>query len=234
MNKKLRLGAVCAFASLMLCAWAGPALSDPAAMPLLNIRQKYFANCMRNIEHTTMGASGNTSVESYITGLGGADAAIMQFEVNGKFDMFESWVGFSSHAPDSRVCTFELWADNVLITKVGPLRAGDQPDILKANIKGAKTINLRMIPGKYNGTASAMWGDPKLLVGVEGTSAAESLVVHVNGELFQATPSKTDKGEHISIPFPIQPGLQEYTVITNYNKKDGRVDIQYNPAKAAE
>ena len=73
MNKKLRLGAVCAFASLMLCAWAGPALSDPAAMPLLNIRQKYFANCMRNIEHTTMGASGNTSVESYITGLGGAD-----------------------------------------------------------------------------------------------------------------------------------------------------------------
>ncbi len=234
MKKKLSWGAMGALTFLALCAWTTPAFSDPAAMPLLNMRQKYFANCMRNIEHTTMGSNGNTSVESYITGLGGADAAVMQFEVNGKFDMFESWVGFSSHAPDSRICTFELWADNVLITKVGPLRAGDQPDILKGNIKGAKMINLRMIPGKYNGTASAMWGDPKLLVGVEGTAAAESLVVHVNGELFQANPSKTDQGERINIPFPIKPGLQEYTIITNYNKKDGRVDIQYNPARAGE
>ncbi|MGM9999092.1 MAG: NPCBM/NEW2 domain-containing protein [Candidatus Bruticola sp.] len=230
MNKKLSLGLVCAFVSIILSALSLPSFADPAAIPLLTLRQKYFANCMRNVEHATMGS---TDVESYITGLGGADAAIMQFEVNGKYDMFESWVGFSSNAPDNRICTFELWADNVLITKVGPMRSGDQPDILKADIKGAKMINLRMIPGKYNGTASAMWGDPKLLIGVEGTPLSDTLVVNVNGEVFKVNPQKVNNEVRINIPFSIKPGVHEYTVITNYSQKEGRADIRYNQAQPA-
>ncbi len=208
--------------------WAND--SQPAMCPLVSIRQRYFTNCMSSMEHARM--SGDMEVETSITGLGGEAAATMQYELEGKFDLFESVVGFSASAPDSRSCTFELWADNALVTKVGPLKATDAPDILRGNIKGARMITLRMVPSKYNGTAGAMWGDPKLYAGMGDKQFDDTLILHVNGELLKVTPSKVHGQTRIMLPFNLQPGRQEYKISTDYDAKEGRVDIEYKPLES--
>ena len=204
-----------------------PVSAGPAAgiVPLLSIHQGHFTNCMREFDHSRIG---ETSVESYVIGLGGAEAATMQFELNGKFDMFESMVGFSSTAPDSRMCTFELWADGKLITKVGPLKASDKPDLLRGKVKSEKNITLRMVPEKYNGTAGAMWGEPKLFTGTAGAELEKNLIVHVNGELYKMTPQKVGGGRQISIPIVVKPGVNEYKVTSNYDESSGRLDVNYS------
>lgn len=231
MNKKIisfTAGAVLLSALAVL-----PAIAKQSSQcMLLQLHQDYFTNCMGTVEHTRM--AGNKEVDSYIVGMGSGEAATIRYELKGRFDVFESMVGFRDSAPESRLCTFELWADSVLIKKIGPLRPADGPDILRGNIKKAKVITLRMVPDKYNGTAGAMWGNPKLMNGVSEEDLNDaSMVVHVNGELMQLTPDKSKGMKRVSIPFPVKPGINEYKVTTKVDEASGKMEVVYGAGTPA-
>ena len=221
MKIKLRfiISLVCLIAVLAL-----PRLCRAAVVtPLLALHQDYFTNCMAHSEHTKIG---DTEIETFIMGMGGADAATIRYELKGRFEMFESLVGFSDTAPEGRSCTFELQADGETVAKVGPLRSGESNDVLRANIKGANFITLRIIPEKYNGTASAMWGNPKLYSELKKGETPGSLVVHVNGKLHQVTPNRVNGKNQISVPFILLPGENNYIIKSVYNEEQNRADIE--------
>ncbi|MBQ7502912.1 NPCBM/NEW2 domain-containing protein [bacterium] len=200
-----------------------PRLSEAGITALIALRQDYFTNCMAHAEHAKIG---DTEIESYILGMGGADAATIRYEVKGRYDMFESIVGFSDSAPEGRICTFELLADGELITKVGPLTSGEGNEIIKGNIKGANFITLRMVPGKYNGTANAMWGDPKLYSDLKKNENPGSLVLHINGKLHQVNPNKVNGKTQISVPFILKPGQHTYIIKTSFDEEQNQADIE--------
>lgn len=213
--------------TLLLLAFALPAWSaqESTAVPLVALRYRYFTNCMTQTEHYTM--THGMEVENSILGLGGESAATIQYELKEKYDYFESLVGYADSAPSGRTCTFELLADGVLVSKVGPISSDDAPDILRGSIKNAKMITLRMVPGKYNATSGAMWGNPKVFVGVDHSKLNDTLIVHINGNLIQITPQKINGQKSIPMPFPVVPGQHTYNVETNYDENSGRVDIKY-------
>ncbi|MBQ7529288.1 NPCBM/NEW2 domain-containing protein [bacterium] len=208
---------------ISLPVWSAP---EAAYVPLVALRYHYFTNCMTQNEQFTM--TKGMEVDHSILGLGGEAAATIQYELKEKYDYFESLVGYADSAPSGRTCTFELWADGTLISKVGPISSDDAPDILRGNIKKAKMITLRMVPGKYNATSGAMWGNPKVFTGVDPSKLNDSLIVHINGNLIQTTPIKLNGKKSVSIPFPIVPGQHVYSVETDYDETSGRVNIKYH------
>ena len=205
-----------------LASLALPVSAQPVSIFLLQLPRKYYTNVMWSREHARMGG---VDINSNIMGTGGENDATMSYELQGKFDMFESLVGYLDSAPDKRRATFEVWGDGVLLQKLGPLASGSEPSTMRVMCKGVNVLVLRIVPGSYNHTASAAWGEPRLWVGVESNNIPGSVIVTTGDDSFQAMPNITNGRKEVKIPVPLAPGTHEYRLITEYDELSGQVKV---------
>lgn len=210
------LAILLALACITVPSWAS------GSVYLVLLPRKYFSNCRWDTEHARLGGS---EVDNYIIGHGSDTDATMAYEIKGKYDMFESLVGYRDNTPEGRSCTFEVWADGVRVAKVGPLSSGSC-DIIRAPIKGAKVILLRMVPSAYNATAGAMWGNPKLYFDLKDNEMPSSIIVNVDGRTYQTLPNKINDQREVNIPFPLKPGVNEYRVTTKFDETTNKLEVK--------
>lgn len=199
-----------------------PALAQSGSVFLVQLPRKYFSNCMWSTEHLRMGGN---QVSTCIMGLGGEHDATMQYELKARYDMFEAMVGFSDSAPDNRAAVFEVWGDGVMLQRMGPLSSGTDPDTIRVPIKGVNILSLRIVPEGYNATHGAVWGDPKVFSGVTKDQFPGSLIVDYNGRQFTGMPNKYMNQPELNLPIPLNPGVREYKVRTEYDQVTGKLKV---------
>ncbi len=211
---------------ILTCALLGllaiPALGDPQAFELVQMRRHYFTNTDWSTDHARLGGQ---EVLGSLVGLGGANDSTIVYDLSGKFDMLETLVGYLDSAPSNRSAVFEVWADGTLLQKMGPLISGGPPELMRVPLKGRKMLTLRIVPQRYDSTHGAAWGDPKLWANL-GDQLPGGLLMTVDGRSMQTVPNNYKGQQEVTIPVPLQPGSREYRVRTEYEPASGRVRIQ--------
>lgn len=212
-----------------LAILALPVLAEPQGVDLVLMRRHYVTNGDWSTEHQRMAGQ---EIMGCLVGHGGASDSTMVYELNGKFDMLESLVGYLDSAPDNRSAVFEVWADGVLVQKIGPLSSGQPPELMRAPLKGRKMLTLRIVPERYDSTHGAAWGNPKLWANL-GDQLPGGLLMNVDGHSMQTVSSKVEGREQVSVPLPLQPGVHEYRVRMEYNPSLGKVQVQTSEGPAS-
>jgi hypothetical protein len=199
-----------------------PALAAPQSIDLVHMRRHYFTNTDWSTDHARLGGQ---EILGSLVGLGGSNDSTIVYEIAGKFDMLETLVGYLDSAPSNRSAVFEVWADGVLLQRMGPLLSGGPPELMRVPLKGRKMLTLRIVPQRYDSTHGAAWGNPKLWSNL-GDQIPGSLLMTVNGRSMQTVPNSYKGQQEVLIPIPLHPGSREYRVKTEYEPTSGRVRIQ--------
>lgn len=216
--QKCVLVGVCAF------SLAQPCLAEnkkaPEVLPFIYTRRSFATNCSWSQEHARMGGN---DLSIYIMGHGGeADSTyrtVLERDHENKFEMFEAIIGYLDTAPEGRGATFEVWVNGTKVASKGPIFSGDPPQTIRANIKGAKDIQLRIVPERYNDTFCATWGNPMLSTIFEEESDTPTLSVSGEGHSYIEVPNSFKGVQEINFPFPIYPGTNEFLLHTEYDAK---------------
>jgi alpha-galactosidase len=99
----------------------------------------------------------------YAHGIGSRSIAEFVLDLNGQARRFRSMVGLDDHAEDKLregSVRFQLWADERLVADSGVLRVGDAPKLLEADLRGAKTLTMRLDDGGDTSNGDiADWAD---------------------------------------------------------------------------
>lgn len=222
-------------AALCLAALSTPALAKEeqnSAYPIIMLKKHYVTNCFSHNEQVRIGGD---EVNTYITGVGGEHDATARYTLEGDqrdYEMFESIIGFKDGTVEGRGATFEVWVNGVKVASKGPLISGDSPTKIRAKIKGASEVLLRIVPMKYNGTQNAIWGDPSLWK--KYVEEEEDTGITVAGEGHsERTAINTFKGENeFVLPMPLYTGTHEFVVHYEYDKERERVDYKLEHTNA--
>lgn len=224
-------------AGLCLATMAPPCWADTddimGAMPLIFVKRRYVTNCSWSSEQVRMGGN---EVTTYITGHGGEHDATARYTLDGehanKYEMFEATIGYKDSTVEGRTATFEVWVNGVKVASKGPLVSGDGTEKIRANIKGAREILLRIVPGRYNDTMNALWGDPTLFTKYTDDESEESISVHGEGHNFQTVPNPFKGESEINIPLPLYTGTHEFKIILEYDQNKKRVNYRLSHENA--
>ncbi len=201
---------------LLLCTAAALAQKIQSA-PLLSLRmaRQGFENTIWMQQRAKIG---DESVVGYIQGVGGADDALMGFELQQEWDLMEVTIGYLATTPEGRTAEFSVEGGGQVLFESGVLHSKKPGHRVKVPIKGHKRIMLRITSDQYNGTAGAAWGAPTLYSGVPASELEPTWSLEVNG---QRTPlSGQSSPREVLIPFDV-PGAEE----TEY-----RVRLRRDPA----
>ncbi len=217
--------------SLLACAaaLALPALAEPQCVDLVLMRRHYVTNGDWSTELQRMAGQ---EVQGSLVGHGGSADSTMVYQLDGKFDMIESLVGYLDSSPANRSAVFEVWADGQLIQKVGPLSSGQPPELVRAPLKGRKMLTLRIVPQRYDSTHGAAWGNPKLWAEL-GDQIPGGLLLNVDGRTSQTVSNRIEGKEQVAVPLPLQPGVREYRVRMEYDPGAGKVQVQTSEVPSA-
>lgn len=196
------------------------ALAEPQRFPVVSMPREAFENAVWDYNRAKMGKE---SVVGTIQGLGGSADAVMTYDLKGKYEYFESRVGYIDGTPSGRAAVFEVWADGVLLYATEMIRSGSEPDIIRIPVAKRQIMQLRIRPDRYEGTHGAAFGEPMLYNGV-GPDFMNTLLINNNGKISKVT--NGGKLRNVEVTVPLVPGEREYTVKVKYNEKEGRVDIE--------
>lgn len=214
----------------LLALLAVPVLGNPQTFELVQMRRHYFTNTDWSTDHARMGGQ---EILGSLVGLGGANDSTIVYDLNAKFDMLETLVGYLDSAPANRSAVFEVWADGTLLQKMGPLISGGPPELLRVPLKGRKMLTLRIVPQRYDSTHGAAWGSPRLWANL-GDQMPSGLLMTVDGRSMQTVPNNYKGQQEVTIPVPLRPGSREYRVRTEYEPASGRVRIQTEEIPATQ
>ena len=220
-------------ATLAPPSWAGRKEAPIQTFPIIMVRKRYVTNCSWSSEQVRMGGA---EVSTYLVGHGGEHDATVRYTLDGdfanKYEMFEATVGYKDNTVEGRAATFEIWVNGQKVTSKGPLVSGDKPEKIRANIKGAKEILLRIVPEHYNDTLNALWGDPMLCSKYYEDDSVTSISINGENHNFQTTPNTFKGEEEFSLPLPLYSGTHEFVVHYEYDTKRQRVDYKIEHTNA--
>lgn len=197
-----------------------PAFAEPQRFPVVSMPREAFENAVWDYNRAKMGKE---SVVGTIQGLGGSADAVMTYDLKGKYEYFESKVGYIQGTPSGRSAFFEVWADGVLLYATEMISSGQEPDIIRIPVAKRQIMQLRIRPDRYEGTHGAAFGEPMLYNGV-GPDFMNTLTINNNGKINKVT--NGSKLRNVEVSVPLEPGEHEYTVRVKYDEKAGRVDIE--------
>lgn len=99
----------------------------------------------------------------YPHGIGSRSIAEFVLDLRGQAVRFRSMVGLDDFAEDPQregSVRFQLWADEKLLADTGVLRVGDAPKLLDVDLRGARTLTMRLDDGGDTSNGDiANWGD---------------------------------------------------------------------------
>ncbi len=213
-------------ASLSIPCWSkGDAAPEMA--PLFAAKRRFVTNCIWSSEHIRMGGK---EINLSITGHGGEHDATalytLEGRMEGKYEMFEATIGYTDSSAEGRAATFEVWVNGIKASSKGPLVSGEKPEKIRVNIKGAKEIQLRIVPEHYNDTQGATWGDPTLWTKYFDDETPTTISIYGADRTMEQEPNSFKGEQEIEIPIPLFSGTHEYKLIMEYDAERQRV--KYN------
>lgn len=114
---------------------------------------------------------------TYSRGIGSRSIAEFVLDLRGQAVRFRSTVGLDDLAEDRQregSVRFQLWADEKLVADTGVMRVGDAPQLLDVDLRGARTLTMRLDDGADTSNGDiANWGDAmiQMLPGVPPPAA---------------------------------------------------------------
>lgn len=154
---------------------------------------------------------GKESVNGYIQGTGGADDALMGFELKEDWDVLDATIGYMSTTPEGRSAEFSVEAGGETLYTSGMIDSKAGASKIRVPLKGNRRFILRITAERYNGTAGAAFGAPTLLRGLSPEEMETSWNLKINGS--SSPLSGTGAPREVMIPVPVpSEGEAEYTV----------------------
>lgn len=155
---------------------------------------------------------GKESVTGYIQGTGGADDAIIGFELEEEWDLLEATVGYLATSPEGRSAEFTVEADGTVLYSSGPLESKGDVAKIRVPLQGHKRILLRISSERYNGTAGAAFGAPKLYRGLSPEELQTTWNLRIGGSTAPLSGSGAPREVMVPLPVPSEAeGEAEYT-----------------------
>ncbi len=165
---------------LVVCLLVTAAWAKIESVPLLALRmaRQGFENTIWMEQRAKIGSD---SVSGYIQGTGGADDALMGFELADQWDVLDVTIGFLATTPEGRSAEFMVEAGGVVLYESGPIESKSPATKVRVPLKGQKRIMLRITSDRYNGTAGAAWGAPTLVRGLSPEQIEASWSLQLDG-----------------------------------------------------
>ncbi|MCJ8157772.1 NPCBM/NEW2 domain-containing protein [Sphingomonas sp. LaA6.9] len=127
-------------------------------------------------------------------GIGSRSIAELVLDLRGQALRFRSTVGLDDFADDKQregSVRFQLWADEKLVADSGVLRVGDASKILDVDLRGARTLTMRIDDGGDTSNGDiANWGDAMIEM-VAGAAAPTAYVAPAAPHPVIALPDRT-------------------------------------------
>ena len=124
---------------------------------------------------------GKDSVVGYIQGIGGADDAIMVFNLEDDWDLLEATVGFLATTPEGREAEFFVEAGGKTLYSSGLMESGGPSQKIRVPLNGNRNFLIRISADHYNGTAGGAFGAPTVYKGLSAEELELSWTLDVNG-----------------------------------------------------
>lgn len=155
---------------------------------------------------------GKESVVGYIQGTGGADDAIIGYQLEEEWDLLETTVGYLATSPEGRSASFSVEADGKELYNSGPLESKGDVAKIRVPLKGHKRILLRITSDRYNGTAGAAFGAPTLYRGLPPEELETTWNLRFQGSTSPLTGSGAPREVMVPLPVPSEAEAEaEYT-----------------------
>lgn len=145
---------------------------------------------------------GSKPVNGYIQGTGGADDALMGFQMDDGWDLLEVTVGYLATTPEGRSAEFSVESDGDTLYTIGPIESKAEGSRIRVPLKGRKRLLLRISPERYNGTAGAAWGAPTLYRGLPASELEATWNLKVDGSSSPLSGSGAPNKVMVPIPVP--------------------------------
>ncbi len=191
--------------TLLTAAWA-----KVESAPLLALRtaRQGYENMIWMDQRVKIGKE---SVTGYIQGTGGADDAIIGFELEDDWQMLETTVGYLATTPEGRTAEFTVEAGGEVLYNSGPLESKGDVAKIRVPLKGNKRILLRISSERYNGTAGAAFGAPTLYRGLSPEELETTWNLRVGGSSSPLPGSGAPREVMVPLPVPSEAeGEAEY------------------------
>ncbi len=198
--RKPALALLLGISLLVTAAWA-----KIESVPLLALRmaRQGFENTIWMEQRAKIGSD---SVSGYIQGIGGADDALMGFELPEQWDVLEATIGFLATTPEGRSAEFAVEGGGVVLYQSGPIESKGPATKVRVPLRGHKRIMLRITSDRYNGTAGAAWGGPMLIRGLSAEEIESSWSLQMNGAKSPLSGVGVPKEVLVPLPVPSEGG----------------------------
>jgi alpha-galactosidase len=104
--------------------------------------------------------------KTYERGIGSRSISELVLDLHGEAKRFSAVVGLDDSANEGKregTVRFEVWVDDRKLADSGILKAGDAPQVLEANLTGARTVTLLLDDGGDTSNGDlANWADAKI------------------------------------------------------------------------
>lgn len=154
---------------------------------------------------------GEESVTGYIQATGGADDAMIAFQLEDSWDMLTTTIGFKKGTPTGRDAEFSVEVDGQVVYTSGLMKSDGPSQNIRVPLKGHKRVLLRITSEHYNGTSGACWGEPMLLSGLSAEEMKSDWTLDINN--VKTTLPGANAPAEVQLPFDVPvDGEVQYTV----------------------
>lgn len=200
------------------------ARAEKRFLNMLAMRREIVENMLWEENQFQMG---KTSVQGVFQGLGAATDSLLVVELEGKYDLFEAYIGYLKSASPGRSCTFEVSCDGTTLYTSDTVTSGKEPEKIKVPVTGKQTLTLRIRPDAYGATGGAAFGTPMLYAGVPPEEMTPMLTVDYNGEKIKVEQPGGKTPKDLTLPIPLRTG--EYRVKVKFDKDKNHAVITSEP-----
>jgi hypothetical protein len=170
---------------------------------------------------------GKTSVQGCFQGLGASADSVVVVTLEGKYDLFEAYIGYLKSASPGRSCVFEVSCDGTTLYTSDSVTSGKEPEKIKVDVKGRQSLTLRIRPDSYGATTGAAFGTPMLYADVPPDEMTPMLTVDYNGEKLKVEQPGGKPPKELTLPIPLKTG--EYRVKVTFDKDKNHAVITSEP-----
>jgi hypothetical protein len=203
---------------------AGLAWCAPEAVLLVALQREGVEGMVWDFSSVSIGKQ---SYQTSLQGIGSPGAALIVYKIDGKWETFESYIGYTKTQSSSRRCKFEVGADQQTLYTSEVIKGGQEAELIRVPIKGRNLLMLKIEAVSYDGTLGACFAAPKLRNGIPPEEQQMPYRIEINGSRLPyerfAAPSS------VPVELPVKPGESTYQVKVIHDQENRRIQVQTTP-----
>lgn len=170
---------------------------------------------------------GTQSFNGSLQGIGSPGMAGIMYETKGEWEQLEAHVGYTKGVSKQRACKFVVIADQVTVYTSPEIHGGEEPQLIKVPITGARQVMVQIQPVTYGGTLGAAFGQPMLKKNLTAEEKNSPFVVELNGRRIPY--NQLTAPTELPINIPIKPGETTYQVQVINDPATHRIQVKVTP-----